>query len=65
MRLRVQSQCHLQKTFENLKNENAKIETQSRGRRKKNLKIVALLREFEKNNDFYDRVITAIKQNAS
>ena len=32
---------------------------------KKDLKAVALLRELEKNNDFYDRVATATKQNAS
>ena len=31
---------------------------------KENLKIVALLRKLEKNNDFYNRVIIAIKQNA-
>ena len=35
MRLRIQNQCYLQKTFEDLKSENAKIETQSRDRRKR------------------------------
>ena len=35
MRLRIQSQCHLQKTSEDLKNENARIETQLRNRRKR------------------------------